>query len=171
VKGELNDGRLNVSAAVFSIRKTGNAVVDASDPGSCPGSLASSDCYRNGGKLRSKGFELEASGELAPGWQMMAGYTHVTSRDDEGATISAETPRHLLRLSTSYQLPGKWNAFSVGGGVSAQSSYSYPAYDDPDWRMGRRDARCGTCVPATGSIRAGAWASTWPTCSTRAITR
>ncbi|KAG1273871.1 hypothetical protein G6F64_015256 [Rhizopus arrhizus] len=35
----------------------------------------------------------------------------------------------------------------------------------------RRDARCGTCVPATGSIRAGAWASTWPTCSTRAITR
>ena len=44
--------------------------------------------------------------------------------------------RHLLRLSTSYQLPGKWNAFSVGGGVSAQSSYSYPAYDDPDWRMG-----------------------------------
>lgn len=136
VKGELNDGRLNLSAAVFSIRKTGNAVVDESDPGSCRGSLASSDCYRNGGKLRSKGFELEASGELAPGWQLMAGYTHVTSRDDEGATISAETPRHLLRLSTSYQLPGKWNAFFVGGGVSAQSSYSYPAYDDPDWRMG-----------------------------------
>ncbi len=63
-------------------------------------------------------------------------YTYVTSRDDEGETISAETPRHLFRLSTTYQLPGRWNAFSVGGGVSAQSGYSYKAYDDMSVRMG-----------------------------------
>ncbi|MFD4837388.1 TonB-dependent siderophore receptor [Achromobacter sp. NPDC058515] len=136
LKGELYDGRLNVSAAVFAVKKSGIAVLDDANPGSCPGSLASPDCYRNGGTLRSKGIELEASGELSPGWQVMAGYTYVTSRDDEGETISAETPRHLFRLSTSYQLPGRWNAFSVGGGVSAQSGYSYPAYDDTSVRMG-----------------------------------
>ncbi|EJO32124.1 TonB-dependent siderophore receptor [Achromobacter marplatensis] len=136
VKGELYDGRLNVSAAVFAIRKSGLAVVDENIAASCPGSLASRDCYRNGGNLRSKGFELEASGELAPGWQVMAGYTYLTSKDDEGQSISAETPRHLLRLSTSYQLPGKWNAVTIGGGVSAQSGYSYPAYDDTSVRMG-----------------------------------
>lgn len=136
VKGELYDGRLNVSAAVFAVKKSGIAVEDLASAGNCPGSLASTLCYRNGGTLRSKGFELEASGELAPGWQLMAGYTYVTSRDDEGETISAETPRHLFRLSTNYQFPGRWNAFSVGGGVSAQSGYSYPAYDDTSVRMG-----------------------------------
>lgn len=136
IKGELYDGRLNLSAAVFAVKKSGIAVVDESNPGGCTGSLASSDCYRNGSTLRSKGFELEASGELSPGWQVMAGYTFVTSRDDEGETISAETPRHLFRLSTTYRLPGRWNAFSVGGGVSAQSGYSYPAYDDTSVRMG-----------------------------------
>lgn len=136
VKGELYGGRLNLSAAVFAVKKSGMAVEDLASAGNCPGSLASTLCYRNGGTLRSKGFELEASGELAPGWQLMAGYTFVTSRDDEGETISAETPRHLFRLSTNYQLPGRWNAFSIGGGVSAQSGYSYPAYDDTSVRMG-----------------------------------
>lgn len=136
VKGELYDGRLNVSAAVFSVKKTGLAVVDAANLGNCPASLASSDCYRNGSKLRSKGFELEATGEVLPGWQIAAGYTHVTSSDDEGKTISAETPRHLLRASTNYRLPGELNAWTVGGGVSAQSSYSYFADDDPSVLMG-----------------------------------
>ena len=101
---------------MFAVKKSGMAVEDLASAGNCP--LAGSTlCYRNGGTLRSKGFELEASGELAPGWQLMAGYTFVTSRDDEGETISAETPRHLFRLSTNYQLPGRWNAFSIGGGV------------------------------------------------------
>ena len=115
--------------------------------GQLPGSLASTLCYRNGGTLRSKGFELEASGELAPGWQLMAGYTFVTSRDDEGETISAETPRHLFRLSTNYQLPGRWNAFSIGGGVSAQSGYSYRPMTTRPCAWARPDARCG---PARG---------------------
>ena len=91
---------------------------------------------RNGCKLRSKGFELEATGEVLPGWQIAAGYTHVSSSDDEGKTISAETPRHLLRASTNYRLPGELNAWTVGGGVSAQSSYSYFADDDPSVLMG-----------------------------------
>ena len=87
----------------------------------------------------------------------MAGYTFVTSRDDEGETISAETPRHLFRLSTNYQLPGRWNAFSIGGGVSAQSGYSYPAYDDTSVRMRRPDARwdlrAGIASTSTGAWR------------------
>ena len=146
VKGELYGGRLNRPRPCSPSRnpawpwKTWPARATAR-------SLASTLCYRNGGTLRSKGFELEASGELAPGWQLMAGYTFVTSRDDEGETISAETPRHLFRLSTNYQLPGRWNAFSIGGGVSAQSGYSYPAYDDTSVRMARPDARVG---PARG---------------------
>ena len=136
LKGELHGGRLNVSAAVFGIRKKGLAVPDAAHAGLCPSSLASPDCYRSGGNLRSKGFELEASGELLPGWQVAAGYTFVRSHDDEGKSISAETPRHLLRASTTYRLPGEWSAWTLGGAVAAQSGYSYFADDDTSVRMG-----------------------------------
>ncbi|RYF31856.1 MAG: TonB-dependent receptor, partial [Comamonadaceae bacterium] len=100
VKGELYGGRLNLSAAVFRIERTGIATLDPNNPGACPGSLLSIDCYTNGGKSRSKGFELEASGELTPGWQIAAGYTHVMSRGSDGQSLSSETPHHLLRAST-----------------------------------------------------------------------
>lgn len=126
IKGELYDGRLNVSASIFQLKKTGNAVVDYGNLGNCPASYASTDCYRNGGRVQSKGFELEASGELARGWQVAAGYTHLRiSTDDEDLAISNETPRHIVRASTSYRLPGALAAWTVGASVSAQSSYGY----------------------------------------------
>ncbi|WP_432383301.1 TonB-dependent siderophore receptor [Duganella sp. P38] len=136
IKGELYDGRLNLSAAVFQIRKDNLAVLDEQNLGACPNSLMSTDCYRNGSTLRSKGVELEASGEIAPGWQLMAGYTFVTSRDDAGVSISSETPHHLFKASTSYRLPGAWQALTVGAGVQAQSHYAFPAPDDDSVTMG-----------------------------------
>lgn len=137
VKGELYGGRLNLTFAVFSIKKNNIAVEDFSAPaGACPASLADTNCYRNGSTLRSKGFEIEATGEVSPGWQVAAGYTNVKSRDDDGKSISSETPRHLLRASTTYRLPGELNAWTVGGGVSAQSSYSFPAADNAAVTMG-----------------------------------
>ena len=125
VKGELYGGRLNVSAAVFQIKRTGAFVIDRNNPGVCTSSLVSSDCYLNGGKSQSKGFELEASGELAKGWQVAAGYTRATNTNDSGEPISAETPKHLLRASTNYRLPGDLADWAVGGGLSAQSSYGF----------------------------------------------
>lgn len=127
LKGELYDGRLNVSAAVFQVRKTGNAVIDDRNLGNCPASFSSSDCFRNGGRIRSRGFELEASGELARGWQVSAGYTHlkIGTDDEQNLSISDESPRQLFRASTSYQLPGALNAWTLGASVSAQSSYGY----------------------------------------------
>lgn len=136
LKGELYEGRLNLSAAVFQIRKDDLAVLDEQSLGMCPTSLASTDCYRNGSTLRSKGVELEASGEVAPGWQLMAGYTFVTSRDDAGASISSETPHHLFKASTSYRLSGALQALTLGAGVQAQSHYAFPAPDDGSVTMG-----------------------------------
>lgn len=124
VKGELYGGRLNLAAALFQIKRTGVAVVDQARLGVCTGSLTSVDCYLNGGKTQSKGFELEASGEVAPGWQIAAGYTHVSSHDDAGKSISDETPSRLLRASTNYRLPGQWRALALGASLSAQSGYT-----------------------------------------------
>ncbi len=130
VKGELLAGRLNFSAAVFSIRKSNIAVVDPANLGNCPNSLASTDCYLNGSTYRSKGFETEISGELARGWNVAAGYTFLVTRDDDGQSISGESPRHLLRMSTNYRLPGELNAWTIGGAVSAQSGYAFPSDED-----------------------------------------
>jgi len=128
IKGELLDKRLNVSFAVFYIEQEDVAARDYENTGNCPQDVAGR-CYVNSdGINRSKGFEAEASGELLPGLQVAAGYTFNTTRSSEGGPISAQTPKHMLRLNTNYTLPGEWNRVSVGGGVSAQNSY-YDAYN------------------------------------------
>lgn len=124
IKGELFDKRLNVSLAVFYVKQKDVAVEDDANDGRCLGNDSYGTCYVNGNIRRSKGFELEASGELLPGLQTMAGYTFNVTRGSDGQSISAETPRHLLRVTTSYNLPGAWHRLTVGGGVSAQSGYT-----------------------------------------------
>ncbi|OLS59533.1 TonB-dependent siderophore receptor [Pseudomonas putida] len=128
IKGELLDKRLNVSFAVFYIEQEDVAARDYANTGNCPQDVAGR-CYLNSeGINRSKGFEAEASGEVLPGLQVAAGYTFNTTSSQDGGPISAQTPKHMLRANTNYTLPGEWNRFSVGGGVSAQNAY-YDAYN------------------------------------------
>ncbi|MBJ9978444.1 TonB-dependent siderophore receptor [Pseudomonas sp. S75] len=123
IKGELFDKRLNVSFAVFYIEQEKVAVRDPNARDQCDND-SSGQCWLNGdGISRSKGFEAEATGEVLPGLQVAAGYTYNTTADSSGGPISAQTPKHMLRLNTNYTLPGQWNRFSVGGGVSAQTGY------------------------------------------------
>lgn len=123
IKGELFDKRLNVSFAVFYIEQEDVAQQDAANRGNCPSDPAGR-CWVNGdGINRSKGFEAEATGELLPGLQVAAGYTYNTTSSSEGGPISAQTPKHMVRVNTNYTFPGEWNRLSVGGGVSAQNSY------------------------------------------------
>ncbi|CAM3136796.1 TonB-dependent siderophore receptor [Pseudomonas floridensis] len=124
IKGELFDKRLNLAFALFYVKQKDVAVEDTANGGNCPGNDSYGTCYLNGDVRRSKGFELEASGEVLPGLQALAGYTFNVTRGSDGQSISAETPRHLFRLSSSYTLPGAWNRLTLGAGVSAQSGYS-----------------------------------------------
>ncbi len=124
VKGEFKEGKLNTSFALFRIEQQNRAQEDLNNP--CPGVPVSSWCYVAAGEVRSEGFEAEISGELLPDWQVLAGYTYNTTeyirdRVNEGQTFSSTTPRHLLRLWSSYRLPGDWRRLTVGGGIAAQS--------------------------------------------------
>lgn len=123
IKGELFDKRLNVSFAVFYVKQKDVAVEDDAHVGECLMNDAYGTCYLNGEVRRSKGFEMEVSGELLPGLQTLAGYTFNLTRGSDGQSISAETPRHMARISSNYTLPGAWRRLSVGAGVSAQSGY------------------------------------------------
>jgi outer membrane receptor for ferric coprogen and ferric-rhodotorulic acid len=122
IKGELMDGRLNTSFAVYRIDQTNRAVDDHAAGKVCNGGY----CSRAAGKVRSQGFETEISGELSRGWQIAGGYTYnhnkyLIDSQNEGKKFSEETPRHLLRLWSTYRLQGDWQKVSVGGGVSYQS--------------------------------------------------
>ncbi|MBD1300460.1 Fe(3+)-pyochelin receptor FptA [Pseudomonas aeruginosa] len=125
IKGELTDGRLNLSLAAFRIDLENNPQEDPDHPGP-----PNNPFYISGGKVRSQGFELEGTGYLTPYWSLSAGYTYTSteylkdSQNDSGTRYSTFTPRHLLRLWSNYDLPWQDRRWSVGGGLQAQSDYS-----------------------------------------------
>ena len=92
---------------------------DASQPdGSLPDG---SSAYLGVNGTKSRGFELDVSGSLRPGWTVNAGLTQVKTSRHQNDLIYANLPKHLLQLSTSYQLPGAWERLTVGGSVNWQS--------------------------------------------------
>lgn len=125
IKGELADGRLNLSLAAFRIDLENNPQEDPDHPGP-----PNNPFYISGGKVRSQGFELEGTGYLTLYWSLSAGYTYTSteylkdSQNDSGTRYSTFTPRHLLRLWSNYDLPWQDRRWSVGGGLQAQSDYS-----------------------------------------------
>ncbi|MEG0224660.1 MAG: TonB-dependent siderophore receptor [Comamonas sp.] len=123
VKGELLDGALNASLAVFRRDQSHRAVTDY-DAGetACGGDY----CYRAAGKVRSQGLEAEVNGSLTPNWKLYAGYTYQdlkyrTDAVNAGKRFNPEIPQHILRLWSDYRLPGDWKNLSLGGGVNLQT--------------------------------------------------
>lgn len=122
IKSELLNKRLNVSAAVFRLEQTNRARRDESivpDPANACGGT----CYVAADKVVSQGIDLGAGGEIATGWNVAAGYTYSGSKYASGAMdgerYGPQLPRHSLRLSTAYQLPG--TGWTLGGNLSARS--------------------------------------------------
>lgn len=120
LKGEYFGGKLNTSIALFQINEDNRAFSDPEHQG----------FYLAQGSARSRGVETEASGEVLPGWTVSGGYTYtmVSSLDEsktQGSPFSMTTPKHLFKLWTNYQLPGKFHDWNVGGALYVQSSTYY----------------------------------------------
>ena len=118
VKAEFLDGRLNGSFAVFRAKQNnlGQEAGLVDRDGSGP--LAPETYYRAAAGATSEGIEFDASGELAKGWNVTAGYTQYRAKDAAGADVNSVYPRRLFRVFTTYRLPDAWSALSVGGGVN-----------------------------------------------------
>lgn len=121
VKGEFFNKRLNTHAAIFRILDKNRAIADPVVP---TASIA-------GGEVRSQGLETEVSGQLAPGWDLSAGYAYTETLylkapvAQVGTVFSPVTPKHSINLSTRYALRGPGLAgWSVGGGVTWRSEFS-----------------------------------------------
>jgi len=123
VKGELAEGRLTASLALYRIDRNGEAVRDPGYPDSSVGNTGLNCCWLRQGRVRSEGIEAEINGEILPGWQLSAGYTfnHNSNRraDDRYSTI---TPKHLLKIWTTYGFQGSLEGLKIGAGVVAQTA-------------------------------------------------
>lgn len=122
LKGELMDGRVNTSLAVFRYDQENRAVNDLASGMICDGWY----CSNAAGKVRSQGIEAEISGEVLTNLQLFAGYTYNTTKylddpDNEGKVFSTWTPKHMLRVWGDYQFSGDWERVSTGLGFTTQS--------------------------------------------------
>ncbi|WP_411338599.1 TonB-dependent siderophore receptor [Sphingopyxis sp. J-6] len=106
------DRRLLLTAAVFDVRQANQARYDQT--------IDLIDRYSPVGKVRHRGFELQAVGEVVKGWQVNAGLAILdpTIREDDDPTLIGKTvaflPKSTASLYTSYEFGG--GAF-VGGGI------------------------------------------------------
>ncbi|MEA9808938.1 TonB-dependent siderophore receptor [Xanthomonas campestris pv. raphani] len=124
LKGEWLDGRINTAFALFQVEQKNRAQADLSTSPTCRNN---DFCYIDTGKVRSRGFDAEFSGEVLRDWNLFAGYTfnrttYLQDVSSQGQTFNSYTPKHLPRVWTTYRLPGVLQDVTVGGGVSAQSA-------------------------------------------------
>ena len=90
--------------------------------------IDSDSVYRATQGATTKGFELELAGEIRDGWSLSAGYTYNHTRDAQGNYVYASilqttAPQQVIRLFSSYRLPGSWDTLTVGAGVNWQSEF------------------------------------------------
>jgi outer membrane receptor for ferric coprogen and ferric-rhodotorulic acid len=122
LKGELMEGRVNTSLALFRYDQENRATLDMDGGQNCDGWY----CSKASGKVRSQGLDAEISGEVLDGLQLFAGYTYNTTKylkdpDNEGKVFSWWTPKHMLRVWGNYQFSGDWSRVSTGLGFTTQS--------------------------------------------------
>jgi len=111
VKSELLEGRLFATLAYFNITKQNVASEDPDDPFS----------FVATGEQESQGIELDVSGEILPGWNIIASYAYIDAEVSEDNIIEVgnrlpNAPEHSAGLWTTYQIP-QGNLEGLGFGV------------------------------------------------------
>lgn len=131
LKASLFDGRANATFSVFDIEDSNRAVEDPND----------ADFYVASGRVRSRGFEAEISGEIQRGWEISAGYTYLTTKyvddgDLAGQVFEPRAPKHSAKVWTTYTFDqDTLEGVSIGGGVRAYSE-TYRLYEGVEFSQG-----------------------------------
>ena len=132
VKSEFFDGALNTTVAFFQIEQENRAVTDYDyyDATGLSRSVAS-------GKVRSRGFDIEANGAITDEWKVFGGYTYNKSeymKDErrlaalsnvdyrKGANAKPWIPKRMFKLYSSYEIPlVAQQKITLGAGFRYQS--------------------------------------------------
>jgi iron complex outermembrane receptor protein len=139
IKTEFFDGKLRATLAYYDLTKTnvaaGDLTVDPNtrqlrDCGSGPGT-----CSLALGEVRSRGPELDITGEILPGWNVIATWANtdiiVTKTNAKGDAISGispggrltNVPRNTGNLWSTYNVQGgDFKGLTFGGGATLRDS-------------------------------------------------
>ncbi len=115
LKRDFLGGRLGLTSSVYEITKT-NVLQDDPDPAAPANFLIAI------GEVRSRGFEIDLTGQITTGWSVQANYAYndvIITKDVVAARVGTgfpNTPRHQAGLWTRYNLP-RWN---LGAGLGAE---------------------------------------------------
>lgn len=115
LKAEFLEGRFNASAALFQLEQDNYAEPSG---GLTPGGGIA---YRGLMGVRTKGYELEMSGQVAPGWQVQGGYAHKIARQ-QSTKVSTLEPEDQFSVHTTYRLQRGVPGLSIGGGARWQGT-------------------------------------------------
>jgi outer membrane receptor for ferric coprogen and ferric-rhodotorulic acid len=127
LKADFLDGRLSASAAVFRMLQDNYAVADEV-PANLPNGATS---YHAVSGMKSSGFEIEVNGEILPGWRVAGGFANARAEDRDGVRQFPQTPKNSFKMFTSYRLPGKLDALTLGGNVKWQGK-THPQFSGPN---------------------------------------
>lgn len=123
IKGEFLGGKLTTTASIYQLTKENIPTVDPSNP-----------MYVTAiGQARSRGLELEAAGEILPGWRVIGGYSYIdcTITQDNGTQFGPSMqglrfpgiPYNSGSLWSTYEIQsGPLKKLKFGAGVVARSA-------------------------------------------------
>ena len=114
LKSSFFDGKLTTAISVFKIKQDNLAQADVGYL--VPGTI--NQAYYAAKGAKSTGFEVEANGEILPGWAVSMNYTQFKAEDADGNGVNTLFPDKLLRLFTTYNFQGSLDGLTIGGGVN-----------------------------------------------------
>ncbi|WP_254786772.1 TonB-dependent receptor [Methylomonas sp. LWB] len=136
IKTEFFEGRLRATLAYYDLTKTNVPTSDPNHPGF---SILT-------GAVRSRGPELDISGEILPGWRVIGTYANTDARiiktEETGyqavGTRFWNVPRNTGSVWSTYELQaGTMRGFKLGGGVTVRDGVtaccSFPAFQLPGY--------------------------------------
>lgn len=121
LKNSFFQNKLDVNTAIFYAKKDNVAELISGT-----GSNGIEARYRAVSGAKTKGFEIEALGQLSNAWSLAFGYTYNDAEDAKGNAINTANPKQIAKLNTNYQFNGALSGLRIGGSLNWYgSSYDY----------------------------------------------
>ncbi|MFZ3482566.1 TonB-dependent siderophore receptor [Sphingomonas sp. 3-13AW] len=151
----LFDERLLLSLAGYQIVQKNRIINDLDD----------ATLFVQAGRVRARGVEAEASGQILPGWRVNGGYTYTKTKYLEdaqpqfnGIPLTPIIPKHMVKVFTNYApVDGPLAGASIGGALTwfASTYGGNPAIYRPDGSVLTRSTIVRQGDYAVVDVRAG----------------